>query len=107
MSELTVIKKLPKPWKVGGQTAQDIELREATVEDFCEAEKDANPAIAPNAFNAALAARTCVRAGTFTGPFAPAQFRSMGARSWYAVREAIAEAEELGEDMPAAPVPTN
>lgn len=93
----TVIKKLPKPWKVAGQEAADIEVREPTVRDLVEAEKEANPAMGPNAFNVALACRTVVRAGTYTGPFAPAQFNSMGARSWYVVREAMQEAEVLGE----------
>lgn len=107
MSNLTIVKQLPRPWKVGGKMASDIELREATVDDFIEAERDANPAISPNAFNAALAARTCVRAGDFTGPFAPAHFKSMGAKNWYVVRAAINEAEELGEAEPAAPNQTS
>lgn len=93
----TVIKPLKKPWKVGGQDATDIELREPTVLDLVDAEKDANPALGPNAFNVALACRTIVRAGTFTGPFVPGHFNSMGARSWYVVREAMQEAEALGE----------
>lgn len=93
----TVIKQLKKPWKIGGSDAADIEVREPTVHDLVEAEKEANPAVGPNAFNVALACRTVVRAGTFTGPFAPGHFNSMGARSWYVVREAMQEAEALGE----------
>ena len=93
----TVIKQLKKPWKVGGQEATDIEVREPTVQDLVEAEKEANPALGPNAFNVALACRTVVRAGAFTGPFVPTQFNSMTARSWYVVREAMQEAEALGE----------
>ena len=93
----TIIKKLPKPWKVGGQGATDIEVREPTVQDLVEAEKEANPAVGPNAFNVAMACRTVVRAGTYTGPFAPGQFNAMGSRSWYVVRDAIQEAEALGE----------
>jgi phage FluMu protein gp41 len=93
----TVIKKLKKPWKVGAQEATDIEVREPTVQDLVEAEKEANPAMGPNAFNVAMACRTVVRAGTYTGPFAPAQFNAMGVRSWYVLREAMQEAEALGE----------
>lgn len=93
----TVIKQLKKPWRVGGQESAEIEVREPTVQDLIEAEKDANPAMGPNAFNVALACRTVLRAGTFTGPFVPAQFNAMGARSWYVVREAMQEAEALGE----------
>ena len=100
----TVTKPLPKPWIVGGKTAIDIELREPTVDDLIEAEKDANPSLAPNAYRAALAARTCQRAGEFTGPFAPAQFRSMGIKNWNAVLTALIEAEDLGEGAPAAQV---
>jgi hypothetical protein len=93
----TVIKDLKKPWKVGGKEAMDIELREPSVQDLVEAEKDANPAVGPNAFNVALACRTMVRAGEFTGPFVVSHFNSMGARQWYVVREAMQEAEALGE----------
>ena len=93
----TVIKQLKKPWRVGGQEASDIEVREPTVQDLVDAEKDANPALGPNAFNVALACRTVVRAGSFTGPFVAAHFNVLGARSWYLVREAMQEAEELGE----------
>lgn len=93
----TVIKTLKKPWKVGGQEAADIEVREPTVQDLVEAEKEANPALGPNAFNVALACRTVVRAGTFVGPFVPTHFNAMGARTWYVVREAMQEAEALGE----------
>lgn len=93
----TVIKQLKKAWKVGGVDATEIEVREPTVQDLVEAEKEANPALGPNAFNVALACRTVVRAGTFSGPFAPAQFNAMGARSWYVVREAMQDAEALGE----------
>lgn len=106
MSALTVVKPLPKAWKIAGKIAKDIELREATLEDYIEAEKEANPTFAPNAFNAALAARTCVRAGDFTGPFAPGHFRTMQAKNWMAVRAAISEAEDLGEDVPASQEPS-
>lgn len=103
MSNLTITRKLPKSWSVGGKVATDIELREATLGDYIEAEKEANPAFAPNAFNAALAAITIVRAGAFTGPFVGNHFRTMSAANWKVVREALQEAETLGEDAPAAP----
>jgi phage FluMu protein gp41 len=93
----TVIKQLKKPWKVGGQEATEIELREPTVKDLVEAEKESNPALGPNAFNVALACQTLLRAGSFTGPFVAAHFNNLPARSWYVVREAMQEAEELGE----------
>lgn len=93
----TVIKTLPKPWKVGGKDALELEFREPTVEDLMDSEKDSNPALGPNAFNVALACRTLLRAGEFTGPFVASHFKTMGARSWYAVREAMQEAEALGE----------
>jgi phage FluMu protein gp41 len=94
---ISVIKKLPKPWKVGGQVASEVELREPTVQDLVEAEKEANPAMGPNAFNVALACRTMLRAGEFTGPFVLSQFNAMPARSWFAVREGMDEAQVLGE----------
>lgn len=93
----TVIKTLKKAWKVGGQSATDIELREPTVADLVEAEKEANPSLGPNAFNVALACRTVVRAGTFTGPFVAGHFNDMPASSWYVVRAGMQEAEALGE----------
>ena len=93
----TIIKQLKKPWKVGGQEAMDIELREPTVKDLMDAEKEANPAMGPNAFNVAVAALTMLRAGTFTGPFVAAHFAAMPASTWYTVRNAMQEAEALGE----------
>jgi hypothetical protein len=106
MSALTVVKPLPKPWPIAGTIARDIEIREATLEDLIEAEKDAHPTFNPNAFAAALAARTCVRAGTFNGPFAPGHFRPMGSKNVMAVRAALAEAENLGEDEPESQEPS-
>jgi phage FluMu protein gp41 len=94
---LTVIKQLKKPWKVGGKEALEIELREPTVQDLMEAEKEANPAVGPNAFNVALACRTVVRAGDFAGPFVTSHFNTMSARNWYVVRDGMQEAEALGE----------
>lgn len=93
----TVIKPLKKPWSVGGQMATDIEMREPTVNDLVEAEKEANPSVGPNAFQVQLACLTTVRAGTFTGPFAAGHFKKMGTSNWYVVREAMQEAEALGE----------
>lgn len=93
----TVIKQLPKAWKVGGQEAKDVELRPPTLEDLLEAEMEAHPGQRPNAFNVAMACRTIVRAGKFTGPFVGAHFKGMSPGTWYAIRDAIVEAEELGE----------
>lgn len=93
----TVVKPLKKPWKVGGQEANDIEMRESTVDDLIEAEKEANPATAPNAFNVQVACLTMVRAGTFTGPFVASHFRNVSSRNWYVMREAMQETQELGE----------
>jgi hypothetical protein len=103
MTALTVTRPLRKKWEIAGKVATDIEIREATLGDYIEAEKEANPTFAPNAFNAALAAITTVRAGAFTGPFIAGHFRAMGAANWKVVREALQEAEDLGEDAPAAP----
>lgn len=97
MKPISVTKTLPKPWAIAGQTATDVELREPTLEDILEAEKEANPAISPNGFNVQIACRTLVRAGSFTGPFAPGHFKGLGAKQWQAIREAMQEAEELGE----------
>ena len=102
MTSLTVTKPLKKKWTVGGVVATDVEFREALVKDFIAAEQDANPSLSPNAYTAALAAETIVRAGTFTGPFAPAHFHSMGSQNFAIVRDAIAEASNLGEDLPAS-----
>lgn len=97
MQAITVIKTLPKPWTIAGQAHTDVELREPTLEDILEAEKEANPAISPNGFNVQIACRTLVRAGSFTGPFAPGHFKGLGAKQWQAIREAMQEAEALGE----------
>lgn len=103
----TIIKPLPSPWSVGGTKAPDVELRAPLLEDLLEAEKEAHPAQSPNAFNVALAARTIVRAGTFTGPFTSGQFRKMKPRVWYAIRDAMQEADELGEELQPGQAPTS
>lgn len=95
----TVIKKLPFPWPVGAQVATDVEVRPALLEDLLEAEKEAHPGVSPTGFNVALACRQIVRAGTFTGPFTIGQFKAMRPANWYAIRDAVAEADELGEDV--------
>ncbi|WP_373824295.1 hypothetical protein, partial [Achromobacter insuavis] len=66
---LTVIKTLPSPWVVGGKPVTEIEVREASLGDSLEAEKEANPALQPAAFQVALACQVLVRAGDDTGPF--------------------------------------
>lgn len=107
MSANTVIKPLPAAWNVGGQVAKEIEMRPPLLGDLLEAEKEANPALQPNAFNVALACQTMVRAGTFTGPFSIAQFKSMKPRNWNVIRDAMSEAELLGEDEPAHQAPAS
>jgi hypothetical protein len=106
MSNNTVIKTLRKPWTVAGQKVTEVELREPTVKDFIEAEKEGNPNWAPNAYKVALAAQTMVRAGTFTGPFAPAQFSTMSGASWQAIAAGLMEAEALGEAEPPSQGPS-
>lgn len=101
----TVIKTLPFPWKVGGGEANDIEVRPPTVEDLMEAEKEAHPGAQPTAFNVALACRQIVRAGTFVGPFTTGQFKAMKPKNFYVVREALEEADKLGEAGPAERMP--
>ncbi|SAI74566.1 Uncharacterised protein [Bordetella ansorpii] len=94
---LTVIKKLPKPWKLGGKDVTEIEVREPLLGDSLEAEKEASPSLQPTAFQVALACQVLVRAGDDTGPFAPAQFKSLNGKQWAVIREAMNEAEKLGE----------
>lgn len=94
---LTVTKKLPFPWSIGGQVAKDIEVRPALMEDVCNAEQDASP-MRPNSFNVQMACLQVVRAGTFTGPFAPGHFRTMRAAQFSVIAAAMQEADQLGED---------
>lgn len=103
----TVIKSLPFPWKVGGKDASEIEVRPPLLEDLMEAEEEAHPGARPTAFNVALACRQIVRAGDFTGPFTTGQFKGMKPKTWYAIREAMDEAERLGEGKPGDPMPPN
>lgn len=107
MSANTVIKKLPRPWSVGGQVVKEIELRPPTLGDLMDAEKEAVPGMQLHAFDAAVACQTMVRAGSYTGPFVIGQFRSMHPRNFVALREAIQEAERLGEDEPADQEPSS
>lgn len=96
-SQLTVIKKLPAPWKVGGQEVKEIEVRPATMEDVCAAEEEVSPS-RPNAFNVQMACLQIVRAGSYTGPFVPAQFKAMRANQFGAIIGAMREADTLGEE---------
>lgn len=95
--ETTATGKFDTPWKIAGTDASDIEFRDATVEDLCKAEEEGNPSLHPYAFNVALAAETCVRAGNYTGPFTPGHFRKMSQKRWAVVRKTMNEAAELGE----------
>lgn len=93
----TVIKKLKKPWTIGGQDATEIEVRPATVDDTCQAEQKASP-IHPNSFNVEMACLQVVRIGTFTGPFVPGHFKKLRDNRFAEVRAAMQEADQLGED---------
>lgn len=96
MNTATVVKPLPFPWRVAGEEVCEVEVRGLVVEDMVEAEKEAHPGAAPTAFSVALACRQIVRAGSYTGPFAPAQFKGMKPKTWYAIRDAMEEADKLG-----------
>lgn len=93
----TVIKTLPFAWTVGGIVAKDIEVRPSNMSDVLTAEEEASP-MRPNAFNIQMACLQVVRAGTFTGPFAPAHFKQMRSTQFSAVAEAMREADTLGEE---------
>lgn len=97
-SPITLIKPLPRAWKVGGELAKDVEVREPTMEDVLEAEIEAHPYNAPTKYRMALACRLIVRAGTFTGPFAVGHFKGMHPKTWDVITTALVEAEQLGED---------
>lgn len=94
----TVIKKLSKPWKVGGKVATDIEVRPSTMADAMEAEKEASPYQQPNAFNIQMASMQLVRAGDFTGPFVASHFTSMRRDQFGEIASALQEADKLGEE---------
>lgn len=94
---LTVTKPLPFAWKIGGQVAKDIEVRPSLMDDVCKAEEDASP-MRPNAFNIQMASLQVVRAGSFTGPFAPGHFKGMRSAQFSAIVGAMQEADQLGED---------
>lgn len=93
---LTVVKKLPFEWKVGGKNVRDIEVRPSTMEDVCDAESEKSP-MHPNAFNIQMACRQMVRAGEFTGPFVAAHFKGLRPHQFGAIASAMQEADALGE----------
>lgn len=82
---------------MGGKPVTEIEVREPDLGDSLEAEKEANPALQPTAFQVALACQVLVRAGDDTGPFVPAQFKGLKGKQWAVFREAMQEAEKLGK----------
>ena len=57
-----------KGLKIGEDLHKEFELREATAADYFQAEADCDSS-KPITFRAAIATRTLVRVGTFTGPF--------------------------------------
>ncbi len=93
---LTVVKKLPFAWKVGGKEVREIEVRPATMEDVTDAEREQTP-MQPNAFNIQMACRQLVRAGEFTGPFVSAHFKTLRPAQFGAIAAAMQEADALGE----------
>ena len=93
---LTVVKKLPFDWKVGGKNVREIEVRASTMEDVCDAEREQSP-MQPNAFNIQMACRQLVRAGEFTGPFVASHFKPLRPSQFGAITEAMVEADQLGE----------
>lgn len=97
----SIVKTFPRPCTFAGKPVSDFEVREPTVKDIMAAEDDANPQLAPMAYNLALACQTLVRIGSYTGPFAAKQFDSMHPANFYALRKALGEVSELGEDVPA------
>lgn len=97
---LTVIKALPFPWTIGGHVAKDVEVRPALMEDVCNAELEATP-MRPNSFNIQMACLQVVRAGGFTGPFAPGHFKGMRAAQFSVIAAAMQEADQMGEDVSA------
>ncbi|MDZ7920760.1 phage tail assembly protein [Rhodoferax sp.] len=92
-----LIKKLKKPWKVGGKEATEIEVRPATMKDVSEAEQSAS-AYQPNTFNMQMACLQVVRAGDFTGPFVVSHFANMRPAQFAEITDAMREADRLGED---------
>lgn len=94
---LTVIKKLPNPISIGGQSSAEIEARPATMQDVIDAEKEASP-MHPNAFTVALACRQIVRVGTFTGPFVAGHFHKLRPATFAQITGALQEADALGEE---------
>ena len=104
---LTVIKELPRPWTIAGQTVTEIELRAPTLNDLLAAEQEAHPYKQPTGFRVAMACQTMVRAGTHTGPFVRGQFKDMTTSTWAAIADALTEAEELGEGQQPGPARTS
>ena len=76
---------------VGGKPVTEIEVREASLGDSLEAEKEANPAPAADGLPS--------RAGFWCAmiPLVPAQFKTLKGKQWAVFREAMQEAEKLGD----------
>lgn len=94
---LTVTKKLSFKWKVGNQEVDEIEVRPSTMNDICSAENEVSVA-KPNNFNVQLACLQLVRAGSFTGPFTPGQFKALRPKEFAEIVAAIEKADALGEE---------
>lgn len=87
---------------IGNVTHKDFELRAPSVGDLLDAEMEC-PTSRWFGYQAALAAKTMARLGTYDGPITSAMFRSLSSRDFAILQKALNEAEQLGEDSPTVP----
>ncbi|HEX7124681.1 MAG TPA: hypothetical protein VF406_02755 [Thermodesulfobacteriota bacterium] len=96
MPPLTKTGTLPKGLKIGGEVHRAFVLREATTQDYFDAETEV-PTERFLTFHAALLCRQLVRVGTFEGPFTLAMLGTLHPADFDVLRQAQRELERLGE----------
>ena len=87
---------LTRGLKIQGVFHKDFELREATLEDLEEAEKEASP-VQRIAFARSLLCEQLVRVGSFEGPFTKEILKGLWSADFWLLRQAQEELESVGK----------
>lgn len=93
----TLTKPFIKGMQIKDKTYMDFEVRQVTTEDILDAELDVSTS-APMNFQARLAAKQLIRVGDYTGPFTFKMVKSLDPKDFAALREALSEVQDLGEE---------
>jgi phage FluMu protein gp41 len=96
MSTVTVTGILKHGIKIGDTVHREFVVRDLSVEDMVESEKEAS-AHQVHAFNVQQLCRALVQIGDFKGPFVPTHIHRLKKGDYFKLLGAMNEADEMGE----------